>query len=77
MAASKSRVRTALERPGAGVSSSCHFLISSLDGAIALADGQNLAFPVAKDLNLDVACQFNKSFEINSALFEIGLSRSV
>ena len=52
-------------------------LVSSLDRAIAFAEGQNLASAVAENLNLNMARHFDKLLEINSALFEIGFSQTL
>src|ERR1700692_3192712 len=54
-----------------------YLLVSSLDRAIAFADGQDVASAVAEDLNLDMTSHFNKFFEVNSALLEIGFSQTL
>src|ERR1019366_9548624 len=54
-----------------------HLLVSALDGAIALAEDDDVAMPVAEDLHFDVARALDELLEVGARLAEVRLAEAL
>ena len=54
-----------------------HFLVPALGGTVSLAEGQNLAFAIAKQLHFHMAGMFHKFFQEHAVVAEVVLAQAL
>src|SRR3974390_1808619 len=53
-----------------------HLLIATLDGTVALAEGDHTAFAIAEDLHFDMPSDRHELLDVDTCLFEVGLGET-